>query len=51
MAEAVIRQNFDAVDIVTEVINRVEGALEKSLADGLGTTVTLSANLSVAAVA
>jgi diguanylate cyclase (GGDEF)-like protein len=51
MAEAVIRQNFDAVDIVTEVINRVELALEKSLGDGPGVKVTLSANLSAAAVA
>jgi len=51
MAEAVIRQNFDAVDIVTEVINRVESALEKSLADGAGVNVTLSANLTAAAVA
>jgi diguanylate cyclase (GGDEF)-like protein len=51
MAEAVIRQNFDAVDIVTEVINRVELALEKSLADGPGVNVILSANLAAAAVA
>jgi len=51
MAEAVIRQNFDAVDIVTEVINRVELALEKSVGNGPGMNVTLSANLSAAAVA
>jgi GGDEF domain-containing protein len=28
IAEAVLQEKFDAVDIVTEVINRVEGALE-----------------------
>jgi diguanylate cyclase (GGDEF)-like protein len=51
MAEAVIRQNFDAVDIVTEVINRGEQALQKSLSAGEGKSVTLTANLSAAAVA
>jgi regulator of PEP synthase PpsR (kinase-PPPase family) len=28
IAEALLQENFDAVDIVTEVINRVESALE-----------------------
>jgi diguanylate cyclase (GGDEF)-like protein len=51
IAEAVMRQDFDPVDIVTELINRVERALEKSVADGPGKSVTLAPNLSVAAVA
>src|SRR5438874_59881 len=36
VAEAVLRQEFDPVDIVTEVINRAERALEKSVAAGAG---------------
>ena len=51
VAEAVLRQEFDPVDIVTEVINRVERALEKSVADGPGKSVSLPANLTAAAVA
>jgi tetratricopeptide (TPR) repeat protein/GAF domain-containing protein len=51
VAEAVIRQEFDPVDIVTEVINRVEAALEKSVADGAGKSVALAAAMSAAAVA
>ncbi|HKW16292.1 MAG TPA: tetratricopeptide repeat protein [Terriglobales bacterium] len=51
VAEAVVRQQFDAVDIVTEVINRAERALEKSVADGTGKSVALQAALSAAAVA
>jgi tetratricopeptide (TPR) repeat protein/GGDEF domain-containing protein len=51
VAEAVIRQEFDPVDIVTELINRVEGALEKSVAEGVGKSVALAAELSAAAVA
>jgi GGDEF domain-containing protein len=51
VAEAVIRQEFDPVDIVTEVINRVERALEKSVADGAGRSVALAAAMSAAAVA
>jgi tetratricopeptide (TPR) repeat protein len=51
VAEAVIRQEFDPVDIVTEVINRVEGALEKSVAEGAGKSVALAAAMSAAAVA
>jgi hypothetical protein len=39
------------VDIVTEVINRVERALEKSVAEGPGKSVALTANLTAAAVA
>jgi tetratricopeptide (TPR) repeat protein len=51
IAEAVIRQQFDAVDIVTELINRAEHALEKSLAEGPGKSVALAAAMSAAAVA
>jgi tetratricopeptide (TPR) repeat protein/GGDEF domain-containing protein len=51
VAEAVIRQEFEPVDIVTEVINRVEAALEKSVADGAGKSVALAAAMSAAAVA
>jgi tetratricopeptide (TPR) repeat protein/GGDEF domain-containing protein len=51
VAEAVLRPEFDPVDIVTEVINRVERALEKSVAQGPGKSMALAANLSAAAVA
>jgi len=51
IAEAVVRAQFDAVDIVTEVINRAERALEKSVADGPGKSVALPSALSAAAVA
>jgi hypothetical protein len=51
MAEAVVRQNFDAVDTVTEVINRAELALDMAIAQGKGSTLTLAAQLTNAAVA
>lgn len=51
VAEAVLRQEFDPVDIVTEVINRAEHALESSAAEGSGKSVALPANLAAAAVA
>src|SRR5579863_9969529 len=51
VAEAVIRLEFDPVDIVTEVINRVETALEKAVAQGAGKSVALAAMMSAAAVA
>jgi len=51
VAEAVLRQEFDPVDIVTEVINRAERALEKSVSEGAGQSVALSANFAAAAVA
>jgi tetratricopeptide (TPR) repeat protein/GGDEF domain-containing protein len=51
VAEAVLRQEFDPVDIVTEVINRAERALEKSVSEGAGKSVALSANFAAAAVA
>jgi len=51
VAEAVVRQEFDAVDIVTEVINRAERSLEKSVAEGSGKSIALAAAMTAAAVA
>ncbi len=51
VAEAVVRQPFDAVDIVTEVINRAEHALESAVGQGAGKVVHLSAAFASAAVA
>jgi diguanylate cyclase (GGDEF)-like protein len=51
VAEAVMRQQFDPVDIVTEVINRAEHALEKAVAEGAGKSVAIAAVLTAAAVA
>jgi diguanylate cyclase (GGDEF)-like protein len=50
-AEAVIRQQFDPVDIVTEVINRAERALEKAVSEGPGKAAIVRNALSAAAVA
>ena len=51
VAEAVVKQQFDDVDIVTEVINRAERALEKSVAEGPGKSVAVAAAMTAAAVA
>ena len=51
VAEAVVRGTFDAVDIVTEVINRAEQALESAVAQGAGNIVSLAPALASAAVA
>jgi len=51
IAEAVIKQEFDAVDIVTELINRAERSLEKSVAEGPGKSAALTAAMTAAAVA
>ncbi len=51
IAEAILQQDFDPVDIVTELINRVERSLEKSVAEGPGKSVALGAALTAAAVA
>jgi len=51
LAEAVMKPNYDPVDVVTEVINRVEQALHDALAQGVGSVLALAANLSAAAVA
>jgi diguanylate cyclase (GGDEF)-like protein len=45
IAEAVLQESFDAVDIVTEVINRVENALDIARAEGGNKAHALSANL------
>ncbi len=51
IAEAVVRANFDPVDIVTEVINRAEGALEEAIVQGDGKVVAHVAAMATAAVA
>jgi len=51
VAEAVIREDFDPVDIVTEVINRAEYALDTSIAQGGSKVVALATSLATAAVA
>ena len=51
LAEGVVRQQYDPADIVTEVINRAELALDMAVAQGAGKVVTLAAQLSSAAVA
>jgi len=51
IAEAVTRQQFDPVDIVTELINRAERALEKATGEGHGKAVSLAPAMSAAAVA
>jgi hypothetical protein len=51
LAEAVVRESYDPVDIVTEVINRAEHALAASLVQGPGKVVALGAALATGAVA
>jgi diguanylate cyclase (GGDEF)-like protein len=51
LAEAVVKENYDPVDIVTEVINRAEHALSTSLAQGHGKVVALAAARAAGAVA
>jgi len=51
IAEAVVRQNYDPVDVVTEVINRAEQALTAAAAQGPGSVVALAASIASAAVA
>ncbi len=51
LAEAVVKESYDPVDIVTEVINRAEHALATSLAQGHGKIVALGAALAAGAVA
>ncbi|MFI5098818.1 MAG: hypothetical protein ACHQT6_12665, partial [Candidatus Acidiferrales bacterium] len=40
LAQAVMRQHFDPVDIVTEVANRADHALELAVAQGVGEIVS-----------
>jgi diguanylate cyclase (GGDEF)-like protein len=51
VAEAVVRQQFDPVDIVTEVINRADMALDTAVAQGMGRIVNLAPSVAAAAVA
>ena len=39
LAQAVMRQHFDPVDIVTEVVNRADHALEQAITQGSGSVV------------
>jgi len=51
LAEAVVRAEYDPVDIVTEVVNRAEQAVHLSVAQGAGKVVVLAASVAAAAVA
>jgi hypothetical protein len=51
LAEAVVKESYDPVDIVTEVINRAEHALATSLGQGHGKIVALAAARAAGAVA
>jgi diguanylate cyclase (GGDEF)-like protein len=51
LAEAVVKEIYDPVDIVTEVINRAEHALATSLGQGHGKIVALGAARAAGAVA
>ena len=51
LAEAVIRTEYDPIDVVTEVINRAEHALAQAMAQGPGKVVALGAALAAGAVA
>jgi PleD family two-component response regulator len=51
LAEAVIRTEYDPVDVVTEVINRAEHALGQAMAQGIGKVVALGPALAAGAVA
>jgi diguanylate cyclase (GGDEF)-like protein len=51
LAEAVIREEYDPIDIVTEVINRAEQALGQAMAQGPGKVIALGAALAAGAVA
>jgi diguanylate cyclase (GGDEF)-like protein len=49
LAQAVMRQHFDPVDIVTEVANRAEQALEQAVAQGPSKIVCLAPQFSASA--
>jgi diguanylate cyclase (GGDEF)-like protein len=51
LAQAVLRADYDPVDVVTEVINRAEQALHSAATHGPGKIVPLGATLTSAAVA
>ncbi len=49
LAQAVMRQHFDPVDIVTEVANRADQAMEQAVAQGPGEIVSLAPLFATAA--
>jgi diguanylate cyclase (GGDEF)-like protein len=51
LAQAVIRTEYDPVDVVTEVINRAEHALSQAITQGPGKIVALGPALAAGAVA
>jgi len=51
LAQAVMRQHYDPVDIVTEVVNRADQALELAIVQGPGKIVCQAAQVAAAAVA
>ncbi len=51
LAEAVMLESYDPVDIVTEVINRAEHALATAVVQGPGKVTALGAHLAAVAVA
>ena len=51
LAQAVMREQYDPVDIVTEVVNRADHALELAIAQGPGKVVCQAPQTAAAAVA
>jgi hypothetical protein len=51
LAEAVVQENYDPADIVTEVINRAEQALDMAVAQGQASPLALAPKLAAGAVA
>jgi diguanylate cyclase (GGDEF)-like protein len=49
LAQAVMRQHFDPVDIVTEVVNRADQALELAAGQGLGKVVSMAPQFAASA--
>jgi diguanylate cyclase (GGDEF)-like protein len=49
LAQAVMRQHFDPVDIVTEVVNRADQALEQAAVQGLGKVVSMAPQFAASA--
>ena len=49
LAQAVMRQHFDPVDIVTEVVNRADLALEQAVAHGAGKLISLAPQFAASA--
>ena len=51
VAEAVVRSEYDPVDVVTEIINRVEHALSQAMGQGLGHVMALGPTKAAGAAA